>query len=64
MPVEELLRDYHMSDAEHCMFVSNLAKTMTRDGAEFALRGVDAAAIADLETPGNEFDVLAFCLNA
>ena len=40
--MEELKRDYSMSDAELMMFISNLMQTMNRDATEFADYGVDA----------------------
>ncbi len=49
-------REYNMSSVELMMFASNLVGFMTRDAAEFALRGVDAAAITALQTLGNEFE--------
>ncbi len=36
------IRNYTMSDAELCMFTSNLVGLMTRDATEFAAKGVDA----------------------
>ncbi len=57
MAIKELQRDYRMNDSELCMFVSNLIQTMTRDAAEFAIRGVDAADIIALEILGDAFEV-------
>ena len=48
---------YTMTDAELCMFTSNLAALMTRDGTEFAVKGVDAAVITALDTLDNAFGV-------
>ena len=56
MNIKPLDRDYHLSDSELALFTSNLVIFMTRDTAEFAARGVDAAAITALETKGNEFE--------
>ena len=55
--MEEIVRNYNMSNADLCMFTSNLIVKMTRDSAEFAERGVDSIAIAALESLGNEFEV-------
>ena len=54
---EESKRDYTLTDAELCMFTSNLVVTMTRDATEFAAKGVDALAITALETLGDAFEV-------
>ncbi len=56
--VNELKREYQMSDSELCMFTSNLVQTMTRDLTEFTNRGVDAADISALEALGNAFEIL------
>ncbi|MFX0137554.1 MAG: hypothetical protein ACFFDN_28205 [Candidatus Hodarchaeota archaeon] len=50
-------RDYNMPDSELMFLAGDLVTFMTRDSAEFALRGVDAAAITAFETLGNEFEV-------
>ena len=57
MPVKENQREYRMTDSELCMFTSNLVQTMTRDIAEFTLRGVDATDISALEALGNAFEI-------
>ena len=57
MVQDELIRDYSMTDADLCMYVSNLVGFMTRDITEFANWGIDAADITALETLGNEFEV-------
>ncbi|MCX6153678.1 MAG: hypothetical protein NT007_05930 [Candidatus Kapabacteria bacterium] len=46
-------RTYSMSDANLCMFVSNLISFLTRNHTEFALYGVDAGDVTALETLGN-----------
>jgi hypothetical protein len=46
-----------MSDAELCLFASNILVYMNRDSVEFAARGVDAIAITAFETLGNAFEV-------
>lgn len=46
-----------MTDADLMFKVGNIAANMTRDATEFAVRGVDAAAITAFETLGNEFEV-------
>ncbi len=43
--IEESKRNYTLTDAELAMFASNLVVFMNRDAAEFAAKGVDAAAI-------------------
>jgi hypothetical protein len=50
-------RDYNMSDAELMMLASKFVFNMTRDAAEFAARGVNAAAVTAFETLGNAFEV-------
>jgi len=50
-------RYYNMSDADLMMLASKLVFNMTRDAAEFAARGVDAAAISAFEALGNAFEV-------
>ena len=57
MALPELERDYNMTDADLCMFTSNLVQFMTRDAAEFGNWGVDAADITALQTLGDEFEV-------
>ncbi len=55
--IKESQRDYTLSDADLCMFTSNLVGFMTRDAAEFVPKGVDAAAITALEALGNAFEI-------
>ena len=43
--MEEIKREYSMSDAELMTFVSNLVQSMNRDAAKFAGYGVNAADI-------------------
>ncbi len=50
-------RDYKMSNAELMFIVCDFVTFMNRDSAEFAARGVDAAAITAFETLGNAFEV-------
>ncbi len=57
MLIPELERDYNMTDADLCMFASNLVEFMNRDEFEFADYGVDAGDISDFQTLGNEFEV-------
>ncbi|MCX6154587.1 MAG: hypothetical protein NT007_10540 [Candidatus Kapabacteria bacterium] len=47
-----------MSDADLCMFTSNLVVTMRRDQTEFTTRGVTALMVTAFETLGNAFEVL------
>jgi hypothetical protein len=56
MNIKELQRDFNLSDSELALYASNLVGFMTRDAAEFAARGVNAAAITALEAKGNEFE--------
>ena len=55
---KESQRRYNMSDAELCMFTSNLVQKMRRDATEFAEKGVAATDIDALETKGNNFEVM------
>ena len=55
--MEEVKRDYSMSDAELMLFVSDIIISMNRDESEFADYGVDAADISDFEALGNDFEV-------
>ncbi|MCX6153137.1 MAG: hypothetical protein NT007_03140 [Candidatus Kapabacteria bacterium] len=50
-------RNYNMTDAELCMFTSNLVNTMTRDQTEFTASGVTALMVTAMETLGNAFEV-------
>ena len=50
-------KKFSMSYADLAMFTSNLVVTITRDSAEFAARGVNAAAITAFEALGNSFEV-------
>ncbi len=56
MNIKPLNRNYTLSDSELALFASNLVAFMTRDSAEFAARGVDAAAITALGAKGDEFE--------
>lgn len=53
----EIRTNYKMSNADLCMFTSNLITFMTRDSAEFAARGVDSTDITALETLSNAFEI-------
>ena len=57
MAISNYEREYNMSDADLCMFVSNMLGFMNRDETEFASYGVDAGDISDFEALGNEFEV-------
>ena len=50
MNIKELQRDFNLSDSELALYASNLVVFMTRDAAEFAARGINAA------------DITAICL--
>ncbi len=52
-----LTRNYSMSDADLCLFTSNLVVTMTRDQAQFTIRGVTAAMVTALKALGDAFEV-------
>jgi hypothetical protein len=56
MILSELERDYNMTDADLCMFVSNLVGFMNRDILQFENWGADAAAISALEARGDAFE--------
>lgn len=55
--MKELRRNYSMSNPELMDMVGDFVGYMTRDAAEFAVRGVDAAAITAFEALGNAFEV-------
>ncbi|MCX6154882.1 MAG: hypothetical protein NT007_12060 [Candidatus Kapabacteria bacterium] len=55
MVLLSLTRNYIMSDADLCMFASNLISFLTRDLTEFEAFGVNAGAISDFEDIGNAF---------
>ncbi|MCX6154278.1 MAG: hypothetical protein NT007_08965 [Candidatus Kapabacteria bacterium] len=50
-------RNYNMSDADLCMFTSNLISDMTRDHVELAVFGVTTPNITNLQALGNAFEV-------
>ena len=56
MNIRTILRDYHISDSQLALFADSLVTFMTRDSAEFAARGVDAAAITALGAKEDEFE--------
>jgi hypothetical protein len=55
---KEVNRIYKMTDADLCMFTSNLVQKIRRDATEFLAKGVDASEVDALETKGNDFEVL------
>lgn len=55
---DDLHRNYKMSDAELCMFTSNLVNDMTRDLSDLASFGVTAANITALRAMGDAFENL------
>ena len=55
--MEEVKREYRMSDAELMMFVSNLVHSVLRDAASFTEYGVDAADISAFSALGDSFEV-------
>ncbi len=50
-------RNYNMTDAELCMFTSNLCNTMTRDLSDLSAFGVTAPKIASLKALCDAFEV-------
>ena len=50
-------RNYNLTDAELCMFTSNLCNFLTRDLLDFAAFGVTALKIAALKALGDAFEV-------
>ena len=50
-------RNYNLTDAELCMFTSNLCNFLTRDLLDFASFGVTALKIAALKALGDAFEV-------
>ncbi len=55
--MNSLKRDYKMSDADLCMFASNIVMFMTRDGIQFTARGITEEMIASFENLGNAFEI-------
>ena len=53
----EARRNYSMTDAELALFSSNLVQKMTRDQAEFALKGILLLDIQAFETLENTFEI-------
>ncbi|MEI6091443.1 MAG: fibronectin type III domain-containing protein [bacterium] len=51
-------RNYNITDAELCMFTSNLCITMTRDLLDLADFGITAPKIAALKALGDAFEIL------
>ena len=58
MAVSNSFRNYKLTDAELCMFTSNLCNTMTRDLADLTDFGITAPKIAALKALGDAFEVL------
>ena len=50
-------RNYNMSDAELCLFTSNLCFTLTKDISELEPFGMNEQKIAELKALGDEFEV-------
>ena len=57
MDSNQAIRNYRISDAELCMFVSNLCNTLTRDLPEFESFGLTAEKIAELKALGDSFEI-------
>ncbi|MBM2815222.1 MAG: hypothetical protein HW421_1984 [Ignavibacteria bacterium] len=55
--MEELKRNYTMSNPALCVLVTNLVSFMTRDNVEFTTRGVTVAMRTALQTLGNAFEI-------
>lgn len=56
MAKSEIKRNYRMTDAELCMFTSNLCNVLTRDLTDLAAYGIDAAKVTALKNMGDEFE--------
>ena len=57
MTTINVIRNYNLTDAELCMFTSNLCNFLTRDLLDFAAFGVTAPKIAALKALGDDFEV-------
>jgi len=57
MVLSPLTRNYAMSDADLCVFVSNLVNFMTRDATEFAVYAVDTADVTAFKALGDAFEI-------
>ena len=57
MPTANAQRKYNLSDAELCMFTSNLCTTMTRDLDDLSFFGINQDKIDELKSLGDEFEV-------
>jgi hypothetical protein len=55
--MSDLNRNYLLTDADLCMYVSNLIQTITRDAEKFEEYGVTVANITAFESLGNSFEV-------
>ncbi|MDT3740216.1 MAG: hypothetical protein RO257_12045 [Candidatus Kapabacteria bacterium] len=59
MATTELRRNYKMTDAQLCMFASNLCNFLTRDILDFSAIGLSAPAIASFKALGDAFEVFS-----
>ncbi|MDT3741255.1 MAG: fibronectin type III domain-containing protein [Candidatus Kapabacteria bacterium] len=59
MATTELRRNYRMTDAELCMFASNLCNFLTRDMTDFAPIGLTAPKVTSFKALGDAFEVLS-----
>ena len=57
MAITILPRNYNISDAELCMFTSNLCNSLTRNLADLSKFGLTAQKISELKALGDEFEV-------
>lgn len=57
MSTEKYNRNYKMSDADLCMFTSNLVMFLTRDVSDLTIFGVTAPKIAALKALGDQLEV-------
>jgi hypothetical protein len=57
MAIKPSIRNYHIIDAELCMFTSNLCDNLTRDLADLTPFGMTAPKIAALKALGDAFEV-------
>ena len=59
MATTELRRNYKMTDAQLCMFASNLCNFLARDIVDFSAIGLTAPTIASFKALGDAFEVFS-----
>ena len=57
MAIESIQRKYNLSDAELCLFTSNLCDILNRDLDDLSVFGLTSQKIEDLRELGNEFEI-------